>query len=474
MSLWNKDELLQAFANKYLQYNLADDLQIAEVIIDSRKITNNGLFVALKGDNNDGHDFLNQAIENGCKCLIIDNAKALEKISTTSEISFILVKNTFDALYDLAKYSRKRSNARIIAVTGSVGKTTTKEMLKLAFSSIGKTYATVGNLNNHIGLPLSLCNFAQDCDYGIFEMGMNHANEIAPLSQLAQPHLAIITNVGAAHIENFGSEEKIAEAKAEIFSGILQNSSLALINGDNKHYEFLKKCAANYQVKNLYNFGKASYNSYRITNEKTINYNLSEIATVSKNGENITYEISSCNQAIIDNSLIVLSSLDLLVSKTQRDQALKSLKNFTIGSGRGKISEIKIANKNILIIDDTYNANILSISAGLQHAQKLKLALSKKRLIVAIGDMLELGEKSSQLHQDLGAIFTKCQVDFALLVGNEVKFLAAKLDKNYYDIFTTSEELASQIFAFLQDGDILFVKGSRGIRMEKIVNKLLG
>ena len=161
---------------------------------------------------------------------------------------FILVKNTFSALYKLAQYSRNRSEAKIIAITGSVGKTGTKEMLKSAFLSQGKTFATQGNLNNHIGAPLSLCNFSADYEYGIFEIGMNHLGEIEPLSKLVKPDLAVITNVGPVHIEFFKDEQEIALAKSEIFSG-LKNNGIALINADNQHFDFIKERAKSCKIK---------------------------------------------------------------------------------------------------------------------------------------------------------------------------------------------------------------------------------
>ena len=262
MTLWTKTELLEALKDVLVEHNLPDDLVINEVVIDGRKAVANSLFVALKGENNDAHDFLAQAASAGCATFLIHKKSDVK--------NFLLVKNTFDALYELAKYSRKRSSAKIIAVTGSVGKTGVKEMLKMVFETQGKTFSTFGNLNNHIGVPLSLCNFSRDCDYGIFEMGMNHLNEIDPLSKLARPNLALITNVGPAHIEFFKNEEEIALAKSEIFHGLLEGGT-ALINRDNIHFEFLKKQAQSSKIKeqNLLSFGEKNPADYQILNFKT-------------------------------------------------------------------------------------------------------------------------------------------------------------------------------------------------------------
>lgn len=257
MTLWTKQELISALGDEFITHNLPDKLSweasIDETIIDSRKAAKNKLFIALKGENHDAHNFLDQVFENDCEIAIIHREEDFEKFKTPlsenkmPKNKIILVKNTFVALYKLADFSRNRSSAKIIGITGSVGKTGTKEMLNAAFSTQGKTFATVGNLNNHIGLPLSLCNFSKDCEYGIFEMGMNHLGEIALLSNLAKPHLAIITNVGPVHIENFRNEEEIAIAKSEIFSG-LTKEGIVLINQDNKYFEFIKDKALNFKI----------------------------------------------------------------------------------------------------------------------------------------------------------------------------------------------------------------------------------
>ncbi len=237
--LFTKEQLLQALANEIISSNFSTQIAVDEIVIDSRKCAPQKLFFALKGENNDGHDFVEAAFNAGCEVCIINNKELLQKFP---DKNLILVKDTFAALYELARYSRARSHAKIIGITGSVGKTSVKEMLKIVFSQQGKTYATTGNLNNHFGVPLTLCNMPQELDFAIIEMGMNHLNEINILSKLARPHLAIITTIAPAHIGNFNNEQEIAQAKSEIFEG-LENKGFALINGDNKYCEFLKQQA---------------------------------------------------------------------------------------------------------------------------------------------------------------------------------------------------------------------------------------
>ena len=376
MTLWNKQELIEALSDQLLEHRISDNLEIDEVVIDSRKTPKFGLFIAIKGEINDAHQFLDQACTNGCKALLVQDKLALEKVPNSD---FILVKDSFKALYKLAEFSRKRSTAKIIAVTGSVGKTGTKEMLKLTFSAYGKTFATVGNLNNHFGVPLSLSNFARDCAYGIFEMGMNHLNEIEPLSRLTRPHLAIITNVGPVHIEFFKNEEEIALAKSEIFYG-LEPEGIALINRDNKHFEFLKKRAETLDKKFL-TFGKSLQSDYCLKYSKIKGVSSADIFITKpiNNYDVASFEISTSNKATIFNSLIVATALDILTEDAKK--GLSELTKLENMMGRGKAFEINLDGKNITIIDDSYNASLPSIKAGLEYLIELKDDWEKVKII---------------------------------------------------------------------------------------------
>jgi len=467
MPLWTKDELLQALSGELLQHNLQSDLTIDEVVIDSRKAKKNSLFIAIKGERNDGHNFLEEVARNGCTAAITDKPTA----DNHQQLKTILVKNTFVALYKLAEFSRNRSQAKIIAITGSVGKTGTKEMLKLVFETQGKTFATSGNLNNHIGLPLSLCNFSADCKFGIFEMGMNHLGEIEPLSRLTRPHLALITNVGPVHIEFFKNEQEIALAKSEIFSGLVENG-FALLNQDNPHFEFLKKRAQYSEIKdqNLITFGEKNPSNYQIIHFSTNSPNASVAEAKLKNGLKIYYEISTSNPTTIFNSIIAIACLDLLGSDLSK--GLTALKNIKTYDGRGDIKEIKIGKKNIVVIDDSYNASVPSMKAGLDHTINLRNILGKKRVVAALGDMRELGEKSVELHEEVTNHLAHLQFDYAVLVGENMIKAAATLPKNSYRTFPDSTAAALEIQDLLDDGDILYVKGSRGTKMEKIIENL--
>lgn len=490
MTLWTKSEILEALSGELLEQNLPENLEIDEVVIDSLKTSKNGLFIAIRGKKNNGHDFIDQAIINSCSVVLVD-----QKI--THKTPTLLVKNTFTALYKLAEFSRQRSKAKIIALTGSVGKTGTKDMLELVFKTQGenpgKTFATTGNLNNHIGLPLSLCNFPRDCDYGIFEMGMNHAGEIEPLSNLAKPHLAIVTNVGPVHIEFFKNEEEIAAAKAEIFSGLV-GEKIALLNFDNPHFEFLKqqaqglktfsfgeKTGADYQITTIIPANAALKESALEVNDETlciptqagmktknpckINNNL--VTAKLPSDKKVSYQINSQHPAVIFNSIIVVACLDLLGNDLEK--GISALKNLESKTGRGKITEAK----GVVIIDESYNASLLSMHAGLEYASNLKKTLGKKRVIAALGDMLELGEKSAEIHEKTLSFLSEFNIDFAVLVGEKMSNAAKKLPKNLYQTFPDSSSASLAIRGLVKDGDILYVKGSRGMKMENIIQNLV-
>jgi len=471
MTLWTTKEITEALNNE-LKNSIAnlENLSIENVFIDSRKKVYAGLFIALKGENTDGHKYLTQAFENGANFAIVEQIP--DEIKNNNIVSrLILVKNTYEALNKLAEFSRKRTKAKVIALTGSVGKTGTKEMLKLAFSTQGKTFANSGNFNNHIGLPLSFSNLETDCEYAIFEMGMNHLNEIIHLTKIARPHLAIITNVGPVHIEFFKNEQEIALAKSEIFAGLEENG-IAILNADNIHFEFLKEQVKSYKIKglNLISFGNKNHSDYQINEIKIVDSSLSKIEETTKEFKKISYSVGCTNQAVSFNSIIAVACLDLIGKDLNSGMAI--LKNFSSSDGRGKVSDIVINNKKITIIDDTYNASILSMKAGLQTCAKLKSILNKKRMICALGDMLELGEKSLEIHCEVLDFVKENNFDQVILVGekmnqaNQDKKL--KNSKNYPDSISASSEFSE----ILNDGDILYLKGSRGTKMEKIIEKL--
>ena len=469
MTIWKISEIKSALKESLINIPSSFKSEINEVIIDSRKKTINGLFVAIKGENNDGHNFLEQVFENGAVAALVE--KIPDKFENDPRL--ILVKNSIKALENLAIAARNRFNGKIIAVTGSVGKTSVKEMLKAVFSTQGKTFATIGNLNNHFGLPLSLANLPADYDYGIFEMGMNHLGEIEPLSKMAKPHIAIITTVTSAHIGNFKNEEEIALAKSEIFSGLV-SGGFAVINNDNKHIEFLKTKAANYQITT---FGSKETSNIRLYTIENIDINHSKVSLRINNAkEQISYVINSINETTICNSLIAVAGLKLVGKNFANsfEDGLLALSKLEIPRGRGNIINTNKNNLNLTIIDDSYNANLSSMIAGLKFLSNLKNFQPNSRIIIAIGDMLEMGIVAKNEHQAIASHILENKIDGVFLVGEMMAELIPLLPKEkILGYFNKSDDLAQNLLSFLQDNDILFIKGSRGTRMDKIVDKLI-
>lgn len=497
--LWQISEIKSALKDQIINIGKVD-IEINQVVIDSRAKTNNGLFVAFKGKNNDGHNFLKQAFENGCVLAIVD--KVLEEFINDDRL--ILVKNSLLALEKLAIFSRTRSKAKIIAVTGSVGKTGVKEMLKTVFETQGKTFATSGNLNNNFGLPLSLANMKSDTEFGIFEMGMNHLGEIEVLSQIAQPHIAIITTVAAAHIGNFQNEEEIATkeifsgaivpraialekialekialerialAKSEIFSGLVEGG-FALINADNQHFEFIKNqvITKKIPINNIISFGSKEVSDIRLlTVEKAEDFHSQVTVFSSKSKQQISYLINTINQATIFNSLIVVACLQMIGKDF--DAGFKSFKNLETPKGRGNLIKVEKNGIKFTIIDDSYNANAASMQAGLKFLVDLKNCQSPSRAIAFIGDMLELGEFSDGEHKAIANYISAYNIDQVLLVGEAMHGLIAEIKPEKLIGHFQNSSLAAEKLNFQpQNGDIIFVKGSRTIRMEKIIEKLL-
>lgn len=464
MTLFNFNDLKEALASQAIEFVIRKEFFVSEVIIDSRKSGKNKLFFAFKGENNDGHNFLHEVFNGGCEIAIIEDAEHVNKFHNEN---FIIVKNCFSALYELAKFSRKRIGAKIIGITGSVGKTGTKEMLKTCLEGYGKVYATIGNLNNHFGLPLSLCNIGQEYQYAVLEMGMNHLNEINALSELAKPDIAIITTIAPAHIGNFNNEQEIALAKSEIFCG-LNTEGFAIINGDNKYYEFLRNKAIERGIKskNILAFGKSDFNQYQLIDIKYQSFNKAVVLVKTINNEKISYDISSSNYSTIFNSLMVVACLDLL--KLNIKTGINKLSKIDLQKGRGNIIEIKINQKNITVIDDSYNANIASMKAGLDYLKNLKQLLNKKRSIAILGDMFELGDNSEAMHREL-LLYSQQKTDFLVMVGSEMKNLSENVNKIPFKIYQNSNDASIDFKDIINDGDIILLKGSRSMKMENII-----
>ncbi|NBX52920.1 MAG: UDP-N-acetylmuramoyl-tripeptide--D-alanyl-D-alanine ligase [Proteobacteria bacterium] len=469
--LWPHHEIVLALQNLIVKNSELSNLISSNVVIDSRKVQKNSLFIALKGENTDGHLYLNQVFERGACYAVVENIP--DNLNHQFSKNLIVVKNTYEALNKLAHFARQRFAGKVIGLTGSVGKTTTKEILGKVFALQGKTHMSSGNLNNHIGLPLSLANLPSDADFAIFEMGMNHANEITPLSKLARPHIAIITNVGPVHIEFFKNEQEIALAKSEIFLGLEQNG-YAIINFDNIHYEFLYNQAkiSGVNPSNIISFGTNINADYRLIKTNQINVeNKLEIEAFIKKQNAIKYKIGSLNKIHAINSIIALACLDITKSKLQK--CLNGLNDFGSENGRGKINHIINNNKKITIIDDTYNASILSMKAGIENCLNYQKIFNPSRIICALGEMRELGAKSKDIHLELLKFVIEQKFDLVILVGAEMEIANQQIKIPNSINFLDSSSAQTYFETCLNDNDLVYIKGSRGIKMEKLFENLI-
>ncbi len=451
-ALWTSDEAAAATGGRNTAPWMAQG-----VSIDSRSLQPDDLFIAIVGPNSDGHDHIAGAFENGA-------AAAMSARTTDSATGpALIVEDTMTGMQSLARHARRRGGAKSIAVTGSVGKTGTKDTLNLALGQQAPTHATAGNLNNHWGLPLSLARMPRDTKFGILEMGMNSPGEIAPLSKLAQPDIAIITNVSAVHIEFFDSEEDIADAKAEIFAGMDSNGT-AVLNRDNRHYERLTNHAKQAGIGRIRSFGAHKDADIRLidTSPQTGGTHV----TAEIDGKPISYVMGAAGTHWVVNSLGVLAVVDALGADIT--DAASVMAKVAPATGRGAQTEIRMDGGTFLLIDESYNASPASTRAALD-----VLGGCAGRKIAVLGDMLELGTQSAELHAALADDVTRNDIDILFLAGKGMRALADAMAGNRVaGTGASSEAILPQVIDVIRPGDAVMVKGSLGSRMAPIVTAL--
>ncbi len=435
------------------------------ISIDSRSVSVGDLFVALQGPRFDGHDFVVEALDRGASGAMVSKIPADGK-GTVSEDRLIIVDDTLEGLQALAAAARTRSSARFAAVTGSVGKTTTKDALALVLGRQGETHATTGNLNNHWGAPLSLARMPQQADYGVFELGMNHAGEIEPLSKLIRPHVALITAVEAVHLEHFKSVEDIARAKAEIFAG-LESGGTAIVPVDNPYFDLLAEAARSSDDVQVISFGTDRSAAYRL-----IAWTVTETGTrvaADVDGRRIVYEIGLRGKHQAHNSLAVLAAVSVLGGDIER--AAGDLYDMRPLKGRGARSVVTLKDGSFVLIDESYNASPASVTALID---SLSATRRTGRFIIALGDMLELGDDAPSFHASLAGPIGDAGIDAVYTAGP----LMAHLHKALPDEVEThhvndSEAIAKRLIRDVKAGDTIAVKGSLGSKMSIVVDALL-
>ena len=461
--LWTADDVAAACNGRRPDAARTNpDWAATGVSIDSRTVAPGDLFIPLKGPNFDGHAFVTQALEKGAAgAIVADIPAGLEQ-----DGRLVKVDDTMTALEDLGRVGRLNATGKVIAVTGSVGKTGTKEALKVALESQGKTFATVGSLNNHWGVPLSLSRFPADSRFGVFELGMNHAGEIGPLSRMVRPDVAIITTVEAVHLEFFASVEAIADAKAEIFEG-MDPSGTAILPRDNPHFGRLL-AAARTQGLHVLTFGTDSGADGRLLDlvgEPAGSRVRADIA-----GQVVDYRLTLPGRHHAINSLAVL--LAVKAAGGDVSQAAAALGGLAAIKGRGQRSTVTLPGGDITLIDESYNASPVSVKAAAGVLGQAALGPQGRR-IAALGDMRELGEQSAELHASVAPALVAGACDLLFCCGPHMRHLFDAVPPAMRGAHADdSAALAPLLAAALRPGDVVMVKGSAGSRMGLVVNAL--
>ena len=434
------------------------------VSIDSRTVSPGDIFVAIKGEKMDGHNFVVAALHAGAGLAVVSRSTP-EMLAAGAVLA--VKDDPLRALEDLGRAARARSKAQIVAVTGSVGKTSTKEMLSTALSASGATHASAKSFNNHWGVPLTLSRLSRGHAYAVFEIGMNHAGEITPLVGMVRPHVAIITTIAASHLGHFSSLDGIADAKAEIFSGVVDSGS-ALISRDTPYFDHLVRKAKACGILNVRSFGE----------HPDSDVSLQGIAlhpeccciTASVFGERMVYKLGVPGKHMAVNSLAVLGAVKLMGADLAR--AGLALAEAKPAAGRGVQQALRHPNGSIHLLDESYNANPASVQAAIALLAQMKTGKGGRRVAV-LGDMLELGEFGPELHRDISKDLETHGIDVLYACGPLMKHLwdaTADIRRGTYS--ATSAELAPSLISALKPGDCVMVKGSLGSRMGFIVESL--
>ncbi len=422
--------------------------EISSITIDSRTSKKADLYIAIIGKNHDGNQFTQEVLDNGIKFAIVsDSAFHSERT--------ILVENGKKALADIASYFRDHIKPKVIAITGSNGKTSTKEVLVSIMNNYldrNQLLFTAGNFNNDIGLPLTLINLEKTHTHVVLELGMNHAGEIAELTKIAKPHIGLITNIGEAHIQNFDSKDNIAEAKKELFNNSDQ-LEISILPRDDDYYEFLAKDKKD--LKEItFGFTQEATINCKVLNDQTI--------TIFTPEESFDVKINLLGKHNIKNILAACAcSYALNIPGNVIKKGIEQIKPYT-----GRLEVINGLGGSV-VINDSYNSNPTSMKEAVDVLRSMQ---GKKILI--IGDMAELGDDTNKYHQELGDYIKEAQIDFTLAVGRHTKITMQQLDKNAF-WFDTKDNLLKKLLKIIDSKSIILVKGSRFMKMEEVVSKII-
>lgn len=438
-----------------------DETLIENICIDSRKAKEGDLFFALIGENHDAHKFIPMAKDAGCRAFVVSKEDFATELKECEGINVVLVKDTTKALQDLAAYYISTFDMKKIGVTGSTGKTTTKDMLYYICSEKYKTARNVGNFNNEIGLPLTVLGFEEGTEVGILEMGMSSFGEISLLADIVRPEVGVITNIGVSHIENLGDREGILKAKMEITDFFDKNN--ALVVNETNDLLTRENTEGNYK---LVTIGNTDSSDFVVSNlvdkgDEGISF------TIEHHGETQRFELTIPGRHnAINGSLAVAAAMELGITMKE---AARGLAKMELTDKRLNVKE----KDGIKVIDDTYNASPDSMKAGID----VLLASKGTRKIAILADMLEMGKDAPKYHAEVGAYAGENNIDLLIAVGSDAKHMAVAAEETlgrervlYYE---DREKLTDEVKGLLRFGDIVLVKGSRGMAMDQVVKKIM-
>jgi UDP-N-acetylmuramoyl-tripeptide--D-alanyl-D-alanine ligase len=457
--LWSQAELVEALGSP----PSAPLSAAVGVSIDTRTLARGDLFFAIQGENSDGHDYVARAFAAGASACVVTQDRRGE---LAAHGPVFAVDDTLRAMERLGTAARARTRARIVAVTGSVGKTSAKEMLRVAFGASGRAHASAASYNNHWGVPLTLARMPAASAFGVFEIGMNHPGEITPLVAMVRPHVALVTTIAPVHIEHLGSIEAIADAKAEIFTGVEPEGTIVL-NRDAPQFARLERSAA-LTRRRVATFGADARADGRLLQVEPEGEGSAVRAVIS--GREIAFHLGAPGRHMAENAVGVLLAVGALGADL--DRAAAALAEFSAPKGRGARFTLHGADGDFTLIDESYNANPASMRAALALLGATRPGAGGRRIAV-LGDMLELGAVGAQAHAELASELTRCHVDLLFCAGPLMRALFEACPKGLRGAWAPrSADIEQSVFDTARGGDVLMVKGSNGSAMGPVVAAL--
>lgn len=436
------------------------------IAIDSREAASGDLFIALAGSQADGHTYVKKAFDVGASAALVSKApKGVPK----DDARLIRVEDTYAAMIDLARAARKRSTAKIIAITGTAGKTGVKDVLFETFSMKGKTHAPVRSFNNRVGVPLTLARMPRDTAFGVFEVGMSAPGETLPLAKLIRPDGAVITTVGKGHMAAFETEADIAREKAAIFEGV-RKGGFAILNFDNPHFDLLKQLATKQGIKNILTFstGSDAADAHLL---KVAAHDRCSCISAAVGETAVTYKVAMPGRHWIMNSLAVLLAAGTLGGDL--GLAGLALAGYTPQPGRGRVYDIEAARGRFQVVDESYNANPPSLRAALEVFSRMTPTAERGRKIAVLGDMEELGPGAREEHLALAEDIQNAGIDLLYVKGPGMEALLEALSPEVSGFaFSDNPGICQKLEQDIVKGDLVLIKGSRSGRLDQVTDHL--